>query len=114
MRKYAIDYANEVLADKEPYALKVAKELRQAVGDRVLLDQAAQCLEDDCDYLKKIAESIKSSCCHIAGKAVKLRDALRQVKFIYGMPYKHDIVGQAIFDVIDSALAADNDSKTNN
>lgn len=71
--KTALEYADEIQNDKEPYALKIAKELREAVGDRVLHDQAAQCLEDDCDYLKKIAESIKS---RNLGNAVDLREAV--------------------------------------
>ena len=69
--KAPIEYADEILKDKKPYALKIAKELRKAEGNRVLLDQAAQCLEDDCDYLKKIAESIKAS----LGNVSKLREA---------------------------------------
>lgn len=80
--KSAREYADEILKDKKPYALKIAKELRKAEGNRVLLDQAAQCLEDDCDYLKKIAESIKASQCDNA----KLREVVELLARVFLPP----------------------------
>lgn len=50
---------NEIKKDKKPYALKVARELEeQSIGNRVVLEDAATCLRDDCAYIRKIATQI--------------------------------------------------------
>lgn len=47
--------------DPKPYAMKVAKELRkQSIGNKVVLDDAAACLEDDCKEFKNIVKKLRN------------------------------------------------------
>jgi len=83
MNKTPEEYAKEILGDKNPYALKLAKRLEASDGDKALHQDAAQCLRDGCDYLRNIAESILKfakktgywqfikydcACCSVCGK----------------------------------------------
>lgn len=47
--------------DPKPYALKVAKELRkQSIGNKVVMDDAAACLVDDCGEFKNIVKKLRN------------------------------------------------------
>lgn len=47
--------------DPKPYAMKVAKELRkQSIGNKVVMDDAAACLEDDCREFKNIVKELRN------------------------------------------------------
>lgn len=47
--------------DPKPYALKVAKELRkQSIGNKVVMDDAAECLVDDCRVFKDIVKKLRN------------------------------------------------------
>lgn len=51
---------HEISNDTKPHALEVAKELgKQCVGNKVLMDDAATCLRDDCRYIQDIATRLK-------------------------------------------------------
>jgi len=93
----AADIVAEIRKDKKPYALKVAKELdnRATFGDRVLLDDAATCLRDDCKYIKDIADRIESAnermqyeVCHVISSLVSDAILLRHSDERNGKPYK--------------------------
>lgn len=73
------DIVSEIRKDKKPYALKVAKGLKNyaTFGYRVILDDAATCLRDDCKYIKDIADRIESAnermqyeVCHVISRLV--------------------------------------------
>ena len=87
---------SEIRKDKKPYALKVAKELeKSSFGDRVLMDDAANCLRDDCTYIKEIADRVEAAkereqyeICHIISKLVMDSELLRDSDERNGKPYK--------------------------
>ena len=90
------DIVSEIRKDKKPYALKVAKELeKSSFGDRVLMDDAATCLRDDCTYIKEIAGRVEGAekreqreICHIISRLVSDSWLLRQSDERNGKPYK--------------------------
>ena len=102
-------YAEEILADKEPYAIKVAGELEEAEGNKALLDDAAQCLKDDSAYLVDIAKSILAANEQARGNAEKLRKAVLAIKADIlkrrSENYWH-ISDSEILEKIEAALAA--------
>lgn len=55
------DIVAEIRRDKTPYVLKVAAALDNASGDKVLNDDAAKCLRDDCDYTSGLADRIEAA-----------------------------------------------------
>lgn len=90
------DIISEIRKDKKPYALKVAKELeKSSFGDRVLMDDAANCLRDDSTYIKEIADRVEAAkereqyeICHIISKLVMDSELLRDSDERNGKPYK--------------------------
>ena len=87
---------SEIRKDKKPYALKVAKRLEESTcGDRVLMEDAANCLRDDCDYIKKIADRVEAAeqreqreICHIISRLVSDSLLLKESDERNGKPYK--------------------------
>ena len=56
------DIEEEIRADKDPYSAKIAAELdEQTVGNRVVMQDAAQCLRDDEAYIKGLADRIAAA-----------------------------------------------------
>lgn len=87
---------SEIRKDKKPYALKVAKELeKSSFGDRVLMDDAANCLRDDCGYIFQIADRVEAAekreqreICHIISRLVSDSLLLKESDERNGKPYK--------------------------
>lgn len=90
------DIVSEIRKDKKPYALKVAKELEKtSFGDRVLMDDAATCLRDDSNYIKKIADRVEAAerreqyeICHVISRLLADSWLLRESDERNGKPYK--------------------------
>lgn len=56
------DIEEEIRADQDPYSAKIAAELdEQTVGNRVVIQDAAQCLRDDEAYIKGLADRIAAA-----------------------------------------------------
>ena len=90
------DIVSEIRKDRKPYALKVAKSIEESSsGDRVLMEDAANCLRDDSAYIKEIANRIEAASrreqyeiCHIISKLVMDSELLRDSDERNGKPYK--------------------------
>jgi hypothetical protein len=90
------DIVSEIRKDKKPYALKVAKELEKSYfGNKVLMGDAATCLRDDSNYIKKLADRVEAAerreqyeICHVITKLLADSCLLRQSDERNGKPYK--------------------------